>query len=83
MRDLSFKKVVNFFAFIAVVLIALALLLFKLFPQVATIKLIGEIIAYIVTLIAAFNFVKMKRNAIITVIYAISATAIIALLIIA
>lgn len=82
MADINWKKVINFFAFVAVVCIAVALLVSKVFPQVASIKIIGEIIAYIITLIAAFHFVKAKRNVAVTVIYAISATAIVALLII-
>lgn len=88
MSELKWKKIVNFFAFVAVVLIAVAMLASLILAQIGvsasvlgSIRLIGEIIAYIITMIAAFHFVRSKRSLPITLTYAISATAILVLLI--
>ena len=62
------KQLVNFLAYLAVGLIAIALILGKLLgwlinPQVlAIMNLVAQIVAYTITAVFAFCFAKSKRN---------------------
>lgn len=62
------KQLINLLSYIAVALIAVALILGKLLgwlinPQVlAIMNLVAQIVAYTITAIFAFNYAKSKRN---------------------
>ena len=63
------KQIVNFFAYIAIALIAVALILSRLFAGLeisATVvnvfNLIAQIIAYAITAVFAFYFAKAKKS---------------------
>ena len=82
------KKFMTMLAFIGLGLIALALLLAKLLgvfgvsaSAVGAIKTVGECIAYIVTMVYAYQFVKAKRNAWWWVAYCVSAVVVVLLVI--
>lgn len=85
---MSGKRVVNMFAFIGLVLVAFALLLTKLlgvFGISATvtgaIRSVGECIAYIVTMIYAWFYVRGKRSPWWYVVYSVALIAVILLFI--
>ncbi len=63
------KKFMNMLAFIGIVVVAIALLISKILAlvdvsasAVTALQMVGECIAYIVTMVYAFYFVKNKRN---------------------
>ena len=63
------KKFMNMLAFIGIVVVAVALLIAKILAlvdvsagAVTALQMVGECIAYIVTMVYAFYFVKNKRN---------------------
>ena len=63
------KKFMNMLAFIGIVVVAIALLIAKILAlvdvsagAVTALQMVGECIAYIVTMVYAFYFVKNKRN---------------------
>ena len=63
------KKFMNMLAFIGIVVVAVALLYAKILAlvnvsagAVTALQMVGECIAYIVTMVYAFYFVKNKRN---------------------
>lgn len=87
-NDLNVKRIVNIFAFIATICIAVALLVQCLFNWfnwdvsiASKIRDVGEWIAVIVTCVSAFFFVRTKRKAAWYVVYAIAVTTIVILLI--
>ncbi len=82
------KRFMNMLAFIGLCLVAFALLLAKLLgvfgvsaSAVNAIQLVGECIAYIVTMVYAFYFVKNKRNVWWWVAYCVSAVVVVLLVI--
>ena len=83
MSKISGSKVVQFLAYLATALIAIALLLGVIFQ--ANIKLasifesIGKAIAYVVTLIVAANFLKGKKHIAWLICYVIFAVSIVVL----
>ena len=63
------KKFMNMLAFIGIVVVAVALLIAKILAlvnvsagAVTALQMVGECMAYIVTMVYAFYFVKNKRN---------------------
>ena len=87
-NNLKVHRIVNIFAFVATVLIAVALLVQCLFgwfgwnTSIAPIlRNVGEWIAILVTCISGFFFIKTKRKASWFVVYAIAVTTIVILLI--
>ncbi len=63
------KKFMNMLAFIGIVVVAIALLIAKILAlvdvsagAVTALQMVGECIAYIVTMVYAFYYVKNKRN---------------------
>ncbi|MBO4937365.1 MAG: hypothetical protein J6C90_03475 [Clostridia bacterium] len=65
MSDFNWKKVVNLLAYIALIAVAVALILVKIFngSQVASaLNVIANSVAYIITAISAFAFARSKRN---------------------
>ena len=80
------KKFISGLAFFATVLIAFALMFRAIFQSnpnvVRALMLTGEIIAFAITMITAYNFVKAKKHIAWKIIYAVAVTAIIALLVV-
>lgn len=80
------KKIMSAFAFFATVIIAFALMFRAIFQSnpnvVRALMLTGEIIAFGITMIEAFYFVKEKKHIAWKIIYAVAVTAIIALLVV-
>ncbi|MBE7075414.1 MAG: hypothetical protein E7376_05500 [Clostridiales bacterium] len=61
----NFGKVINFIAFIGLCMVAIVLILQKIFAEgelLAALRTVGESIAYTITAISAFFYVKSKRN---------------------
>ncbi len=62
----NFSKVINFIAFIGLVVVAGVLVLQTIFSNqldlITAFRIIGESIAYLVTAISAFFYVRSKRN---------------------
>lgn len=61
----NFGKVVNFIAFIGLSCVAIVLILQSIFADntlLSALRIIGESIAYTITAISAFFFVRSKRN---------------------
>lgn len=56
------KKVVNFFAYVAIIFVAIAITLGTIWDDIAVLRRIGEIIAYVITGISAFYFARSKQN---------------------
>lgn len=83
---MSGKKFLGTIAFIATVCIAFALMFRAIFESNPTVvnalMLVGEIIAFAITAVCAFSFVKAKKHIAWKIIYAIAVTAIIALLVV-
>ena len=86
--NLKFKRFLNFMAFAATVLVTVALVLQVVLAHVgveakvvSALRLVGEIIAYLLVMIAAFSYIKTKKGVVWPIIYAVCVTAIIALLI--
>ena len=69
MSNQNFKKVINMLAFIGLFLVAVALIVAQILSWIGvtasilnTIRFVGECIAYLVTAIYAFFYVRTKRN---------------------
>ena len=59
----GWRRIVNFCSYIAIVFIALALLLARFIPSVASaLTLVGNIIAYLVTASCGFFYARSKRH---------------------
>ena len=62
----NFSRVINFLAFIGLMLIAVVLILQKIFSGeielIGAFRVIGESIAYFVTAVSAYFYVRSKRN---------------------
>lgn len=86
--NLKFKRFMSLVAFLATVLIAVALVLQVVLQAVgveaqviSAMRLIGEIIAYVLVMLTAFMWVRTKKGVVWIVLYAVCVTAIITLLI--
>ena len=83
------KKILNMFAFIGIFLVAVALLLAQVLEWIgiqnwniiSAINTIGQCIAYIVTAIYAFFYVRSKRNLWWWLAYAIAVAVVVVVLI--
>ena len=64
MTKANLGKVVNFIAFIGLAMVAIVLVLQKIVQGeiIGALRTVGEAIAYFVTAISAFFYVKSKRN---------------------
>lgn len=77
MSNLQFKRVLNFMGFLATMLIAVALVIsllvsifqhgsgiaiFKIYDFVSALIFCSSILAYFITIIAGFSYVKTKSN---------------------
>ena len=56
------KKVVNFFAYVAIIFVAIAITLGTIWDDIAILRRVGEIIAYFITGISAFYYARSKQN---------------------
>ena len=84
----NMKRIVNMFAFLGLAFIAFALLLTQVLSWIGVdfqvlhyIQVVGEYIAYVVTAIYAFVFVRSKRNVWWWVAYFVAVAVIVAMLI--
>lgn len=82
------KRFMTMLAFVGLCLVAFALLLAKLLgvfgvsaSAVGAIRTVGECIAYVVTMVYAYNFVRAKRNAWWWVAYCVSVVVVVLLII--
>lgn len=87
-KDLTVRRIVSLCAFVGVACIAIALLMQCLFRWcgwdmtiASYIRQVGEWIAVVITCISAWFYVRTKRRTAWYVVYAISVTAILILLI--
>ena len=82
----NWNKVFNFIAFIGLCLVAVVLVLQNILKAngevVNALRLVGECIAYLVTAVSAFFYVKSKRNVWWYVAYAVALVLIIIFVII-
>ena len=61
----NFGKIVNFIAFVGLSCVAVVLILQSIFAEgafLSALRVIGESIAYFVTAVSAFFYVRTKRN---------------------
>lgn len=62
----NFGKIINCIAFIGLIMVAIVLVLQKIFSGdgsfISALRVIGESIAYTITAISAFFYVRTKRN---------------------
>ena len=61
----NFGKIINCIAFIGLTIVAIVLVLQKIFSDgqlINALRIVGESIAYTITAISAFFYVKSKRN---------------------
>lgn len=80
MSNFTFKKVVEFIAYIALMLVLVAFAVGKIFPKTAGIcSMIATIIALLVTAVVAFMYAKGKRNPLFMIFYVIAVIVIIIL----
>ena len=61
-KGINWKQVFNLIAYIAVVLIGIALILGKLISSMSALEEVGKVLAYIVTAFCAFFYAWKKRN---------------------
>ncbi len=83
----NFGKVINFIAFVGLTIIAVVLIMQKIFASsdssfLGALRVIGESIAYTITAISAFFFVRSKRNVWWYVAYTIAAVLVVVFVII-
>lgn len=56
------KKVINFFAYVAIMFVAIAITIGTIWKQVGVLRNIGEVIAYIICGISAFYYARSKQQ---------------------
>ena len=74
-RELNTKRFFNMLAFIALMISGVALLISKIFfcGTVANIlNNVAYVLAFVVTAVAAYHYVRTKRNLVVTIIYIIA-----------
>ena len=76
MANKDFKGLINLLAFVAIAMVGIALLVSKILGGAGGVAgaliLIANVLAYIITAVAAFYFVKNKNNVWIWVVYAVA-----------
>lgn len=75
------KKVVNFFAYVAIIFVAIAITLGTIWDDIVVLRRIGEIMAYAITGISAFYYARSKQNAWFMIVFAIASILIILMLV--
>lgn len=56
------KKTINFFAYVAIMFVAIAITIGTIWSQVAVLRSIGEVMAYVITGISAFYYARSKQQ---------------------
>ncbi len=70
MTSLSQKRVVQFIAYVALILVLISLAVGKIFPATAYVcGQIATITSYVITAIVAFMYAKSKRNPVFMILY--------------
>ena len=84
MTKANLGKVVNFIAFVGLAMVAIVLVLQKIVQGeiIGALRTVGEAIAYFVTAISAFFYVKSKRNVWWYVAYAVAVVLVIVFMVI-
>lgn len=75
------KKVMNFFAYIAIIFVAIAITLGTVWDDIAVLRSIGEIIAYVITGVSAFYYARSKQHPAYMICFAVAAALIIVMLV--
>lgn len=75
------KKVINFFAYLAIIFVAVAITLGTAWKDLAVLRRIGEIIAYVITGISAFYYARSKQNPGFMIAYVIASILIVLMLV--
>lgn len=80
-KSLNFQKFFNLLAFIAVIGVAVALTVGKIFPQLGgALQIVAQFIAYIVTAISAFYYIRPKKNIVYLISYIVACVLIVVLM---
>lgn len=75
------KKVVNFFAFVSIMFVAIALTIGTIWKDLSVLRNIGEVIAYVITGISAFYYARSKQQAGYMIAFVIAVVLIIVMLV--
>ena len=70
------KKVINFFAYIAIIFVAVAITIGTYVDAVSVLRTIGEIMAYVVTGISAYYYARSKQSPAFMIVFIIAAVLI-------
>lgn len=77
----NWRNFVNFIAFLAICCIGVALVVGKIFPSIGgAFEQVAKILAYLITAISAFYYVRNKRNTIYYIVWAVVVILIIVLM---
>ena len=71
----------NFFAYVAIIFVAIAITLGTVWDDIAVLRSIGEIIAYVITGISAFYFARSKQHPAYMICFVVAAVLIIVMLV--
>ncbi len=75
------KKVINFFAYVAIMFVAIAITVGTIWSQVGVLRSIGEVIAYVITGISAFYYARSKQQPAYMICFVIASVVIVLMLI--
>ncbi|MBQ8430460.1 MAG: hypothetical protein IJX26_00740 [Clostridia bacterium] len=75
------KKVINFFAYIAIMFVAVAITIGSIWSAVSVLRTIGEIMAYVVTGISAYYYARSKQSPAFMIAFIIAAVLIVVMLV--
>ena len=75
------KKVMNFFAYVAIIFVAIAITLGTVWSAVGVLRNIGEIIAYVITGVSAYYYARSKQNIWFMIAFIIAAVLIVVMLV--
>lgn len=75
------KKVINFFAYVAIMFVAIAITLGTIWKDIAVLRNIGEVIAYVVTGISAFYYARSKQQPAFMICFVVASVLIVLMLI--
>lgn len=56
------KKIMNFFAYVAIMFVAIAITVGYFWKDVSVLRSIAEVIAYVITGVSAFYYAKSKQH---------------------
>lgn len=75
------KRVINFFAYVAIIFVAIAITLGTIWKDIAVLRSIGEVMAYIITGIFAFYFARSKQHPAYMICFVVASSLIVLMLI--